>query len=137
MFFRLLTIFAVIPLIELYLLIEVGGRIGALNTIAIIFITATAGAYLARKEGFQAIQDIKQAFNSGRMPAQELLHGLFIMIGAFTLLTPGFLTDLMGLSMLLRPIRQTYVSLAQKYFGSVIQSGGTQTTSYQDITERP
>ena len=139
MFFRLFALFTIIPIIELYLLINIGGQIGALNTVIIIFMTATAGAWLAKREGFQVIQDIKNAFSGGKMPADEILHGLFVLMGAFTLLTPGFLTDALGLTMLLKPIRKTYVALTRRYFGHLITisggTGGTRNTTYQDLSE--
>ncbi|MBD3415328.1 MAG: membrane protein FxsA [Candidatus Aminicenantes bacterium] len=123
MFFRLLLLFTLIPLIELYILIKVGGMIGAFNTILIIVITGILGAYLARSQGFKVIQKINLAMEQGRTPAQELLEGLFILIGGFTLLTPGFVTDLMGLSMLLPLTRAFYIKIAAQLIQNKINTG--------------
>ena len=124
MFFRLLLLFSIVPIVELYLLIKIGGLIGALNTVLIIVVTAAVGAWLARSQGFAVLERLKQAMREGRPPANELIHGLFILIGAFTLLTPGFITDCLGLSMLVPPIRELYVSLASRWARKKIESGG-------------
>ncbi|MFO7979407.1 MAG: FxsA family protein [Candidatus Aminicenantes bacterium] len=123
MFFRLLLLFTLIPLIELYILIKVGGLIGALNTILIIVVTGITGAYLARTQGFIVIQKINLAMEQGRTPGRELLEGLFILIGGFTLLTPGFITDIMGLSMLLPLTRSLYIKIAFKLIQNKIDTG--------------
>jgi len=123
MFFRLLLLFTLVPLVELYILIKVGGLIGALNTILIIVATGITGAYLARTQGFKVIQKINQAMEQGRTPGRELLEGLFILIGGFTLLTPGFITDIMGLSMLLPLSRALYIKLALRLIQNKIDTG--------------
>jgi len=98
MFLKLLLLFTLIPIIELYILIEIGGLIGAPNTILIIIMTGIIGAYLARSQGLKIIQKINQSIEQGQTPAKELLEGFFILIGGFALLTPGFMTDIMGLA---------------------------------------
>jgi len=123
MFFKLFLLFAIIPIAELYLLIKIGGIIGALNTVLIILITATVGAYLAKSQGLIVITRIQQAMAEGRPPGDELLHGLFILIGGFTLLTPGFITDFLGLSMLLPPIRMVYIQIAKQIIRNKIETG--------------
>ncbi len=123
MFFRLLLLFTLVPLVELYILIKVGGLIGALNTILIIVVTGIAGAYLARSQGFKVVKRINRAIEEGRTPANELLDGLFILIGGFTLLTPGFLTDLLGLSMLFPLTRTLYTRFALKLIQNKIDTG--------------
>ncbi len=123
MFFKLFLLFTLIPIAELYLLIKVGGMIGALNTVLIIFLTAIAGAYLAKSEGFFAIQRIQRAMNEGRPPGNEILHGLFVLLGGFTLLTPGFLTDLVGLTMLLPGPRHFYIKIASRLIKNKIETG--------------
>lgn len=123
MFFRLLLLFTLIPLIELYILIKVGGLIGAINTILIIIVTGITGAYLARTQGFKVIQKINLAIEQGLTPGRELLEGLLILIGGFTLLTPGFITDIMGLSMLFHPTRSLYIKLALRLIQNKIDTG--------------
>jgi len=130
MFFKLFLLFTIIPIAELYLLIKVGGMIGAFNTVMIILITATLGAYLAKSQGFIVLTKINQALNDGRIPGDELLHGLFVLIGGFTLLTPGFITDFLGLSMLLPPIREIYIKLAKRIIQDKIDSGNWKVTLF-------
>ncbi len=123
MFFKLFVLFTIIPIAELYLLIKIGGMIGALNTVLIIFLTAVIGAYLAKTQGFIVIRKINQVLNEGRLPARELLDSLFVLLGGFTLLTPGFLTDLIGLSMLFLPTRILYTRLAVRIIQNKIETG--------------
>ena len=130
MFFKLFLLFTIIPIAELYLLIKVGGMIGAFNTVMIILITATLGAYLAKSQGFIVLTKINQALNDGRIPGDELLHGLFVLIGGFTLLTPGFITDFLGLSMLLPPVREIYIKLAKRIIQDKIDSGNWKVTLF-------
>ncbi len=81
------------------------------------------GAYLAKTQGFIVIRKINQVLNEGRLPARELLDSLFVLLGGFTLLTPGFLTDLIGLSMLFLPTRILYTRLAVRIIQNKIETG--------------
>lgn len=120
---KLFLIFTIIPIAELYLLIKVGGEIGALNTIIIILLTALLGAYLAKREGFNVIKDIQLAINQRRMPARELLNGLLVLIGGFALLTPGFLSDIVGITMLLPFTRKLYSLVIIHLINNRIRTG--------------
>ena len=95
-FLKLFSVFLIIPLIELYLLIKIGGIVGAFNTVLIILITASLGAYMAKSQGFRVLCQIQEATSQGRVPGNELLHGLFVLVGGFALITPGLLTDAIG-----------------------------------------
>jgi UPF0716 protein FxsA len=123
MLFKLFSIFLVIPALELYLLIKIGGMIGALNTVLIILITASLGAYLAKSQGFRVLREIQEATSRGYIPGNEILHGLFVLIGSFALLTPGFLSDVIGFSMLIPQIREIYVEIAKGVIRKKIQNG--------------
>jgi len=89
MFFKLLSIFLIIPIIELYLLIKIGKVIGALNTVLIILITASLGAYLTKSQGFRVLREFEEATSRGYMPGNELLHGILVLVGGFAPLPPG------------------------------------------------
>jgi UPF0716 protein FxsA len=130
MFLKIFSIFLVIPIIELYLLIKIGGIIGAFNTVLIILITASLGAYLAKSQGLRVLREIREATSRGYMPGNELLHGFFILVGSFALITPGFLSDIIGLSMLIPQIREIYVEMAKKIIRKKIQNGQWQTRMY-------
>ena len=108
MFIRLLILFTLVPVIELYVLIEAGRQIGVAPTIALIFLTGIAGAILARSQGFQLINRIQTDLNAGRVPANEMFDGAMILGGGLLLLTPGFCTDLFGFC-LLTPLTRNHL----------------------------
>ena len=126
MFFKLFLLFTIIPIAELYFLIKIGGKIGALNTVLVIMLTAVIGAQLARSQGFIVIRKIQQKLAEGGIPGNELFQGLFILIGGFTLLTPGFITDIIGLSMLIPPVRNFYIKLLGRFIKNKIETGNWQ-----------
>ncbi len=107
MFIRLLIIFTIVPIVELYVLIEAGRQIGVGATIGMIFLTGIAGAYLARSQGFHIINRIQNEINKGALPAEELIDGAMILAGGLLLLTPGFCTDLFGFCLLTPLTRST------------------------------
>lgn len=133
MFLKLFSLFLIIPIVEIYLLIKIGGMIGALNTVLVILITASIGAYLTKNQGFRVLHQIQDATRQGYMPGNEILHGLFVLIGGFALLTPGFLTDTIGLSMLIPQIREIYVRIAKGIIKKKIQQGNFQMRMYTDF----
>jgi UPF0716 protein FxsA len=133
MFFKLFSVFLIIPLVEIYLLIKIGGMIGALNTILIILITASLGAYMAKSQGFRVLRQIQEATSQGRMPGNELLHGLFVLIGGFALITPGLITDAIGFSMLIPQIREIYVKMAKEIIRKKIEAGNFQMRMYTNF----
>ena len=110
MFQRLLLLFIIVPILEIYLLITVGGFIGALPTILIIILTAIIGSYLLRAQGIATIQKAQSNLLQGQLPAFELLEGMLILIGGVLLLTPGFFTDTIGFIFLI-PILRKYIIL--------------------------
>ena len=123
MFTRLLLLFTLIPLAELYILIEIGSRFGALTTIVIIIGTGILGAYLAKQQGFQVWLKIQGEIGQGKFPANELLDGLLLLIAGVVLLTPGLLTDLMGFIIPFPVTRQHIREWVKKKLSDMIQSG--------------
>lgn len=105
MFLRLLLIFALVPIIEIWLLIKAGRVIGALPTVAILLAISMTGAWLARSQGFKIIAAIRDDLAVGRMPAAHILDGAMILAGGILLLTPGFFTDFIGLFFLIPTTR--------------------------------
>lgn len=101
MLLRLFLIFTLVPIIEIWLLIQVGSEIGPLPTVAILLAISMAGAWLARSQGFRIILAIREELAMGRMPAAHFLDGALILAGGILLLTPGFFTDLIGLFFLI------------------------------------
>lgn len=93
----LFLLFAVMPIVEIALLIQVGGVIGGWNTVAVVIVTAFIGAYLVRREGLSTLQTAQQKMNQGQMPGEELAQGLLLLVAGVLLVTPGFVTDFIGL----------------------------------------
>ncbi|PIW11934.1 MAG: membrane protein FxsA [Candidatus Infernicultor aquiphilus] len=89
-------LFIAIPVVELYILIEVGKKIGSLTTIGIIILTGILGTYLIKSQGFMILRKIQNDLNEGIMPGDSLIQGAIILLGGVLLLTPGFITDIMG-----------------------------------------
>lgn len=95
--FRILVLlFIVVPLLELYILIHVGGLIGVLPTIGICILTAVIGASLLRYQGLQTIARVQNKLSQGELPATDMLEGVILLLCGFLLLTPGFFTDVIG-----------------------------------------
>ena len=101
MLLRLFLVFSVVPVLELYVLIKVGRLIGAWETVAVLLAVSFAGAWLVRRQGFAILSRIHGELDSGRLPAAEMLDGFLVLVGGILLLTPGFLTDLLGIFFLL------------------------------------
>lgn len=97
MFFtKLLILFVIVPVTELYILIEVGKRIGSLTTVGLIILTGIIGAYLVKGQGFMILKKIQNDLNDGIIPGDSLIQGAIILAGGIFLLTPGFVTDIIG-----------------------------------------
>lgn len=103
----LLALFFIIPLIEIYLLIEIGSVIGAFPTVFLVVFTAVLGAWLLRIQGFSTINRIRRVAAQGGIPAIELLEGAMLLVSGALLLTPGFFTDTIGFLCLVPVIRRT------------------------------
>lgn len=128
MFGRLFLLFTLIPIIELYTLVQVGGVIGAFPTILVVIFTGAAGAWLARMEGFNTMLRVRESLNQGRMPADEMVEGLMILVAGIVLLTPGFITDFMGLILLFPPTRKPIARWLRKTFRDSAQVHGSMGT---------
>lgn len=126
MLFKLILAFALIPVVELALFIKIGGFIGIANTIAIVLFTAIAGAALTRRQGLETMRRVQARLNQGEMPAEELIDALLIFVAGVLLLTPGFLTDLMGLLLLVPFARLHFKRWLRRRFDQWIQSSQVQ-----------
>ena len=116
MLLKLFLAFTIIPFIEIYLLIKIGSYLGALNTVIIVILTALFGALLARYQGFQTMLRVRESLERGEMPAEELMDALLILLAGIVLLTPGFLTDLAGLMILIPSTRLMFKGWLRKKF---------------------
>ncbi len=145
MFRILLVLFFLIPLLEIYLLIQVGGWIGPLYTVFLVVFTALLGAFLLRAQGFATLQRVRATMARGELPAMEMLEGALLLIGGALLLTPGFFTDAIGFVCLIPQLRQGLLRWALKrgvvmgMAGSATERSGPQTLNgeYWRDDEKP
>jgi len=101
----LVLLFIAVPIIELFVILQVGQAIGVLPTIAILIADSILGSVLMRSQGRAAWRRFNEALAAGRPPAREVIDGVLVIFGGALLLTPGFVTDLAGLALLLPPTR--------------------------------
>jgi UPF0716 protein FxsA len=118
-----LLLFLLVPLLEIYFLIVVGGVIGAFPTVALVVLTAVIGAALARYQGLATLQRLQDAMARGEPPAIEMLEGALLLVGALLLLTPGFFTDALGFACLIPVTRRALALWVLKRF-MVVTPGG-------------
>ncbi len=130
MLFKLFLCFTLIPVIELYLLIQVGTVIGGINTVLLVIGTGFAGAWLARMEGMNTMLKVQQNLNQGLMPAEELIDALIILIAGLVLITPGLLTDFVGLMLLWPVTRNRFKRFLRKKFDELSARGDINITKF-------
>ena len=120
---RIFLFFTIVPLVELFILIKIGGHIGALNTILLVILTALLGAMLVRMEGLRTLRQIQSSLARGQLPAEELIDGVLIFAGGILLVTPGVLTDLCALILLLPYTRMHFKRWLRRRFDRMVASG--------------
>ena len=133
MFFILLLLFISLPLIEIFLLLEVGGEIGAMNTFAIVIVTGVVGAWLARREGRSVLKDLSQTMQEGREPTDLILQGVLVFAGGLLLLTPGFVTDILGLSLVAPGTRSLFIRGFKTYLKKAMATGRVKVYSQSSV----
>ena len=126
MIFKLFLAFTLIPVAEIYLIIKLGGMLGAFNTVVLIILTGIVGASLARIQGIETMSRVRRNMENGIMPAEELIDALLIFIAGLVLLTPGFITDTAGLLLLFPPTRFQFKRYLRKKFDEWIRTGRIQ-----------
>jgi len=119
-----LLLFLLIPIIEMWILIEVGGWIGALPTIGLVVLTATIGLSLLKQQGLSTLMRARLKMDEGAIPASELVSGVMIAVGGALLLTPGFVTDALGFALLIPQTRQWLLfKLIDRYRDKIVIEG--------------
>lgn len=119
-----LLLFVGVPLLEMALLIWVGARIGIGTTLAIVILTGIAGATLVKRQGLSVWKSAQERLASGAIPTRELAHGAMLLVAGAFLLTPGFLTDIVGFA-LLTPVTREWL---RRRFGERISRRYSNTT---------
>jgi UPF0716 protein FxsA len=130
LFLRLFLLFTLVPAVELYLIIKVGSVIGALNTIFIIIFTGILGAYYAREQGFKVVSNIQAKMQQGTVPGDDLVNGAMLLVGGALLITPGFITDFLGFSLIFPPTREAMKVGVKKYMEKRVREGDVRVYRY-------
>ncbi|MFW6149343.1 MAG: FxsA family protein [Atribacterota bacterium] len=118
---KLIALFILVPIAELYILLEIGRRIGVYLTIGIVIVTGIAGAYLVKHQGFNVLYKIKNQMNEGILPTDSLLEGLLILIGGIFLATPGIITDIIGFLLIIPQSRSIVFQYLKKWLMAKIR----------------
>ncbi|MCB9611137.1 MAG: FxsA family protein [Sandaracinus sp.] len=124
----LLLLFTVVPLVELWLLLWIGDRVGFWPTVGIVLATGLIGATLAKAEGLRVVQRWQEATSRGQLPEEGVLGGLLVLVGGVFLITPGVLTDVTGLLLLFPPTRRLVAGFVRRRFERGMQNGAVQFT---------
>jgi UPF0716 protein FxsA len=111
----LFVLFIIIPIIEISVLMQVGELLGMWPTIGIVILTAWLGAKYVRQQGLATMQSVQAKMAQGEMPSSEIVTGLMLLVAGVLLVTPGFVTDIFGLLLLLPSVRQVIVASVQKH----------------------
>ncbi len=130
MLVKLFLAFTLIPAAEIFLFIEIGKTIGTLNTFLLVILSGFAGAWLARMQGMQTLLRVRASLDQGIMPAEELVDAVIIFAAGVVLLTPGFLTDVMGLLLLFPPTRFHFKRFLRHHFDEWVRRGNIQFRNY-------
>jgi len=121
---KLMALFILVPIIELYILLEVGKKIGVFFTIAMVIFTGVVGAYLVKTQGFNLLFAIKTKINSGIIPTDSLTEGLLVLIGGIFLITPGLITDMIGFLLIIPQSRLFIFKYAKRWIMHKIREHG-------------
>ncbi|WP_448547981.1 FxsA family protein [Thalassotalea fusca] len=124
MFKLLFVLFVIVPIIEIFVLMQVGAVLGAWPTIAIVIATAWLGAKHVRQQGLATMQSVQNKMAVGEMPSEDIVTGLLLLVAGVLLVTPGFVTDFFGLSLLVPSVRKGLIASVQQHLStSATQSG--------------
>jgi UPF0716 protein FxsA len=118
-------LFLVVPIVELAVIIQVGGSIGVWNTLGLLVLMSVLGAWLMKREGLGVLRRMRRTVEAGGVPTTDLVDGFLILFGGALMLTPGFLTDGLGMALLLPPVRAVVRRVLRERFTAVaVRRGG-------------
>ncbi len=123
MLYRLIALFTLVPALELVIIIQLGRVIGFVPTLAMIAVLGVVGAALAKSQGLRVVRSIQADLAAGRVPAYGLVDGLIILLAGALLITPGLLTDTVGLLLLIPPVRNVVKNRARAAMERALRSG--------------
>ncbi len=133
MFLRLLFLLTIVPFLELYFLIKLSDSIGFGNTLLVVLATGVLGAWMLRQQGHSILQELQQQGAQGQLPSDAIAKGLFTFIGGVLLLTPGVLTDALGLSFIFPLTQRLWKKFFLKQWQQGVQSGSIHVFTSQDF----
>lgn len=122
--------FTLLPFVELYLLIRIGEVVGTLNTVLFVIAMGVLGAALAKSQGRKVLREWREALEQGRVPEEGVLGGVLVLIGGLLLITPGVVTDVMGVFCLLPFTRKRLAAVLARYMSQKVASGQAQVFNY-------
>ena len=131
-FLLLVVAFFAVPIVELALIIKIGAAIGVLNTIGLLIVSSVVGAWLMKREGLGVVSRMQQAAAEGRVPGRELVDAFLILLGGALMIAPGFLTDALGMLLLLPPVRAVVRRVLRRRF-AVGMIGGPSSPDVIDL----
>ncbi|NBI08174.1 FxsA family protein [Senegalia massiliensis] len=120
---KLILLFTVIPIVELFILFQIAEITSGFATVLLVIFTGVVGAYLAKSQGRIIILRIRTDLNRGKMPANELINGLCVLVGGALLLTPGIITDIVGFSLVIPLTRTIFKKYIKNKFSEKIRAG--------------
>lgn len=122
MFLLLAFLFLVVPIIELYVIVQVAGGVGVLETIGLLIAISIVGAWLVRREGTSVMRKVQQQLGQGQVPTKQLVDGALILFAGALMLTPGFVTDALGVVLLIPPTRIAIRTVLMRRFRHRVQT---------------
>jgi UPF0716 protein FxsA len=128
----LVALFVLVPLLDLWLLLRIGGAIGFLPALALVVLTGLAGAWLARAEGFRVLRSWQASLAAGRLPEEGVLSGVLVLVGAALLVAPGVLTDAVGLALLFPPTRRLAAGAVRRWIRRRVEVGRLHVVTFDD-----
>ena len=146
MFLLIIALVVVAPLLELYVIVQVGGQIGLLPTVALLIAVSAVGTSLIKREGIKVYREFVAAIQRGEEPAEQLVHGVCLLGSGVLMLAPGFVSDIVAIALLVPPIRALIVRLVLRrssakvtviratHSGPIVEVKGQITTS-QDVID--
>jgi len=129
MLLRLFLLFTIVPVVELALLIQIGGLLGLGPTLLLVMGTGFAGAWLARREGLRGWLAVRDELQEGALPGESLVHALLILVAGIVLITPGVITDIAGILLLIPPVRRGLIARVRERLSAQIERGTIQVMS--------
>ena len=149
MFLLVISLVVVLPLLELYVIVQVGQQMGLLPTIALLIIVSAAGTSLVKREGLKIFRDFTEAIRRGEEPSVQIVHGVCILVAGVLLLAPGFVSDMVAIALLLPPTRSLITLLVLRrsrakitviratHSGPIVETEGQLSNSFEVIEIEP